>query len=448
MLMNRRDRPNVVTVLTDQQRWDTVGAYGCPLDLTPTLDGLARRGTTVEQAITPQPLCGPARAAIQTGKFATAVDAWRNPRSLPQSENTLAHYFKQAGYDVGYIGNWHISGDFDEPVPAERRGGYDDFWLAADVPEFTSQPYEGHLFDADGDPIEFDSYRADAFTEFAGEAIESLSEPFFLVVAYLEPHNQNDMWTFVAPDGYAERHREVPYIPDDLENRPGDWYEELPDYYGIVERLDECVDELIGELVAQDVYDRTILGYTSDHGCHFRTRPGEYKRTPHESAVRVPAIFSGPGFDGGRDVDGVTSLIDVPPTLLDAAGIEVPDGMHGESFLPVVQGERSREDTEAFIQISETQVGRALRTDRWKYAVAAPSPTGWRGGNAEQSSEVYVERYLYDLRRDPAEQVNLVGRSDFRTVADELQDRLLGWIERVENESPTIKPYENGYESF
>ena len=446
--MTNSERPNVLAVVTDQQRWDTLGTYGCPLDLTPNIDRLARRGTIVDQAITPQPLCGPARAALQTGKYPSTVDAWRNPKSLPSEERTLAHHFKDAGYNVGYVGNWHLSGSFDKPVPEARRGGYDDFWLAADVPEFTSQPYEGHLFDDNGDQVEYDSYRVDAFTEFAMEAIESLSEPFFLVVSYLEPHNQNDMWTFVAPDGYAEQYRETPYIPEDLENRPGDWYDELPDYYGIVERLDECIGDLVGNLADRGLLDRTILGYTSDHGCHFRTRPGEYKRTPHESAVRVPAIFAGPGFDDGRDVDGVTSLIDLPPTVLDAAGLAVPDAMHGDSMMPIVRGDESNDDGQAFVQISETQVGRALRTNRWKYAIAAPSPTGWRGGNAEKSSEVYVERYLYDLARDPTEQVNLVGRPDFRTIADELRDSLLSEIERVENESPDIKPYENGYESF
>ncbi len=448
MTDEKQNRPNVVAVVTDQQRWDTVGVYGCPLELTPTVDSLAREGVTVRQAITPQPLCGPFRTTFQSGRYATETDSWRNEMVLPTDELHLSRQFKEAGYEVGYVGNWHAAGTFDKPVPENRRGAYEDFWIAADVPEFTSQPTEGHLFDADGNRAEFDTYRADAFTDFAREAIKSLSEPFFLVVSYIEPHNQNDMWTFVAPDGYAESYKTRPYIPADLQNRPGDWYEELPDYYGTVERIDECLADLLGSLSDRGVRDRTIVTYTSDHGCHFRTRPGEYKRTPHESAVRVPAIVAGPGFDDGSDVERATSLIDLPPTLLDAAGIDVPDEMHGESILPVVRGDVLDDDGEAFIQISESQVGRALRTDRWKYAVAAPSPTGWRGGSAAKSSDVYVERYLYDLARDPHEQVNLVGRPDFRTVADELRDRLLAQIDRVENKSPKIKPYENGYSAF
>ncbi|MCU4975054.1 sulfatase-like hydrolase/transferase [Halobacteria archaeon AArc-m2/3/4] len=440
-----RTEPNVIVLLTDQQRWDTLGAYGCPMDITPTLDSLANDGTVLRQAITTQPSCGPFRASFHTGKFATETGVWRNSIPLSSNETTLAHRFKDGGYDVGFIGNWHISGSFDEPVPEERRGGYTDFWAGADVPEFTTHPTEGKLFDSNNDPIRFEGYRADAFTEYAIEAIESLSEPFFLIVSYLEPHNQNDMGSFIPPDGYAERHTNNPYVPPDLQNRPGNWYQELPNYYGIIERLDECISRLIETLNVKNIRDETILTFTSDHGCHFRTRPGEYKCTPHESAVRVPTILSGPGFDSGNDIDEVTSLIDLPPTLLDAAGLEVPSEMHGTSLLPARRGGTIDEDRDAFIQISSSQIGRAIRTDRWKYAIAAPSPTGWRGGNGQQSSERYVERYLYDLFRDPEESVNLAGRSDYRDTRVDLQNRLKEYIQNIEGEDPEIENLENGY---
>jgi len=436
--------PNVLVVLTDQQRWDTLGAYGNPMGLTPTLDRLAREGTRIERAISPQPLCGPFRATFQTGRYATQTGVWQSAIPLA-GEATLAHHFKEAGYDVGYVGNWHVAGTFDDPVPPEQRGGYEDVWIAADVPEFTTRPTEGRLFDADGDPVKFESYRADAFTEFAVEAIESLSEPFFLMVSYLEPHDQNDAWTFVAPEGYADRYSDDPYVPPDLQNRPGEWYRELPDYYGIIRRLDECVADLLAALSARGVREETVVAYTSDHGCHFRTRPGEHKRTPHESAVRVPAIIAGPGLNRGRTIERVTSLLDVPPTLLDLAGIDPPAAMEGESLLPVVRGERPDANGDAFVQISESMVGRAIRTDRFKYAVAAPSMTGWRGGSGEPSSDRYVERYLYDLQRDPAETVNLVGRPAFRSVADDLRDRLLAYVDAVEGESPAVKPYDRGF---
>lgn len=437
--------PNIIVVLTDQQRWDTLGAYRNPMDLTPTLDDLAREGTLVEQAISPQPLCGPARAALQTGKYATETGVWQSAIPLEEDEQTLAHLFSSAGYDVGYVGNWHLASTFDDPVPPAQRGGYDDFWLAADVPEFTTSPHEGRLFDADGDVVSFDEYRVDAFTKYAIEGLDALSEPFFLVVGYVEPHDQNDEWTFVAPDGYADRYGKNPYVPDDLEGRPGEWQQELPDYYGIIKRIDEQIATLLEALSERGLRDQTLLAYTSDHGCHFRTRPGEHKRTPHESAVRVPLLLSGPGFTDGRNIQSVQSLLDLPPTLLDVAGIEIPEYMRGDTLLPIARGESTESEGEAFIQISESQVGRSLRTDRWKYAVAAPTMTGWQGGSAEQSSDVYVERYLYDLWRDPGETVNLAGRPKYRDLANDLRERLLEYIDDVEDEQPTIKSLDRGF---
>ena len=440
-------KPNVLLVLTDQQRWDTVGAYNSPMDFTPTLDRLAKEGTRIERAITPQPLCAPFRAAFQTGKYATETGVWRNSLQLNDEEKTLAHHFSSAGYDVGFVGSWHLASTFDEPVPPELRGGYENYWLAADVAPFTTHPEEGYLYDREGESVDFEGYRADAFTDYAEKGIETLEEPFFLVVGYVEPHYQNDMWTFVAPDGYAERHEHDPYVPQDLQNRPGDWYRELPDYYGIIERVDECLDRLLSALERENIRDSTVVAFTSDHGCHFRTRPGEHKRTAHESAVRVPAILSGPGFDRGQTIEQVTSVLNLPPTLLDTAGIGIPDEMHGESLLPVIEGDQPDGDGEAFIQISEAEIGRAIRTDRWKYAVAAPTMNGWRGGNGAPASDVYLERYLYDLWRDPGEQVNLVGRHDYRDVADTMRDRLLTFIREIEGKDPDIHSFENpGYQ--
>lgn len=447
-------RPNVLLVVTDQQRWDSVGAYGSPMGITPNIDRLAAEGIRFEHAVSSQPLCGSAQSVIQTGKYATETGVWRHSLALNESERTLAHHFADHGYETGFVGSWHIAGTFEEPVPPSRRGGYDDFWLAADVPEFTTHPYEGTLFDEYGEAVSFSKYRADAFTDFAVDAITSLSEPFFLTVGFLEPHDQNDQQTFVAPDGYAERYEQNPYVPPDLEGRPGNWFKELPDYYGIVERVDECIGRLVESLARAGVRDDTVIAFTSDHGCHFRTRPGEYKRTCHESAVRVPAVLTGPGVPAGRVVDRVVSSVDWAPTLLDAAGIDVPSTMHGRSLISVeseaaFEDETMVDDGTAFIQISSAEIGRAIRTDRWKLGVSAPSVDGWRGGKAEKSSEYYLERYLYDLHRDPYERVNLAGRPETRGVFEQLRTALQEYIRDVECEEPTIDPVSNpGYQDY
>src|ERR1044071_631860 len=128
MARKRADRPNVVVFFTDQQRWDTTGVHGCPLNLTPNFDRMAQRGTDLHYSFTCQPVCGPARACLQTGLYATTTGCWRNGIPLPEDMPTLAHYFREGGYTTGYIGKWHLANE--EPVSQAKRGGY-QYWLAS-----------------------------------------------------------------------------------------------------------------------------------------------------------------------------------------------------------------------------------------------------------------------------------------------------------------------------
>jgi len=402
------------------------------MDLTPNLDRMAERGVTFQHAFTCQPVCGPARASLQTGKYATKVGVWKNHIPLPEGERTLAHHFKEAGYRVGYIGKWHLAATGEKPVPPELRGGY-DFWEAADVLEFTSHPYDTVLYDVEGREVRVPGYRVDALTERAINFIRDGGEPFFLFLSYLEPHQQNDWNRFVAPEGYAERYAN-PYVPPDLKAFPGDWFQHLPDYYGMVARIDECLGKLTTTLEELGISERTIVVFTSDHGCHFRTRNTEYKRSCHESSIRIPLVIRGPGFEGPKVVRELVSLVDVAPTLLEAAGIPVPPEVQGRSLMPLVRGEVDGWRNEVFVQISEYLVGRAVRTPRWKYCVFAPEKEGGR----DPSSRRYVERHLYDLASDPYELVNLVGRREYREVAGELRERLKRLMVEAGEEEPEI----------
>lgn len=143
----------------------------------------------------------------------------------------------------------------------------------------------------------------------------------------------------------------------------------------MVKRLDEALGLLQNALKSLGLLESTIIMFTSDHGCHFKTRNGEYKRSCHESFIRVPTAFQGPGFNGGGQEREMVSLIDLPPTLLDAAGIRVPKEMQGNSILPLINLNSVSWPEEVFVQISESQVGRAIRTKRWKYSVKTPDNT-------------------------------------------------------------------------
>lgn len=432
-------KPNVLVFFTDQQRWDTCGCYGeNPMNLTPVLDAMAARGTLVQHSFTVQPVCGPARSCLQTGKYATQTGCWRNGISLPPSERTLAHHFREAGYFVGYIGKWHLANTRDAAVPPEQRGGYDDYWMGADIVEIFSQPYELKLYDKDGNLHVRHGYRVDVQTDLVLEFLEDRArqpdQPFYLMVSYLEPHHQNDWNRHVAPEGYAERFAGC-YVPPDLEGREGDWPEELPDYYGMCARLDENLGRVLETLERLGMSDDTVILFCSDHGSHFRTRNGEYKRSAHESSIRVPTVFAGPGFDQGAVVEELVSLLDWPATLLDASGIPVPDSMQGRSILPLLDGSAGDWPQEVLIQISESQVGRALRTKRWKYGVTAPE----KNGNKDPSSDRYVEQYLFDLERDPHELENLAGHPDYRHVSEELAETLKRRMTEAGEAEPVIE---------
>ena len=296
-------KPNIIFFLTDQQRWDTTGAHGNPLGLTPNFDRMARTGTHLYNAFTPQPVCGPARAVLQTGMYATATSCWRNGIALPPSEKTLANYFRQAGYQTGYIGKWHLAGpDVIGPVDEAYRGGYQD-WLASNVLEFTSDAYRLCLYDNDNQEVRLPGYRVDALTDAAIRYIDQNQDhPFFLFLSYLEPHFQNTRDDYPAPDGYAEQYTGR-WMPPDLAALGGTAHQHIAGYYGMVKRLDEALGRLMDALKSLDLLDDTILVFTSDHGNHFKTRNGEYKRSCHESSIRIPMAISGPGFQSGGRVD-------------------------------------------------------------------------------------------------------------------------------------------------
>jgi arylsulfatase A-like enzyme len=152
-------KPNVIVFFTDQQRWDTTGVHGNPLDLTPNFDRMARKGTDIHYSFTVQPVCGPARSCLQTGLYATETGSFRNGIPLSQEHKTLAHHFKEGGYQIGYIGKWHLApNEYEGAIPEEWRGGY-DHWLAANLLEFVSDAYDTHLFNYDNEDIKLPGYR-------------------------------------------------------------------------------------------------------------------------------------------------------------------------------------------------------------------------------------------------------------------------------------------------
>jgi arylsulfatase A-like enzyme len=422
------ERPNIVVIFSDQFRWDCIGAAGLnPMGLTPNLDAMASRGTMFSSAICAQPVCAPARASIMTGQYPSRHGVWKNAIALTPGVTTLATVLRQTGYTANHIGKWHLGGnaggdtEVPGPVPPAYRGGFLDLWQSANALERTSHPYEGDLYDNDGKPIHFSGiYRTDFMTDLAQKFLRSAKSPFLLTISYLEVHHQNDIDAFVPPKEYANRYPN-PWIPPDLRPLPGSWPSQLGDYFASVAKMDETVGTIRKTLVETGLDRNTIVMFISDHGCHFKTRNTEYKRSPHESSIHVPMIFEGPGFDRGLVIPEIVSHVDIAPSLLSAVGLPVPDSMQGHNFLPLLDRKTEGWRNEAYFEMSEFVTGRGLRTPQYTYAAAAPKGLDWK---AVPRADRYVEYMMYDNYADPYQHVNLAGRATHTKEARQLRARL------------------------
>ena len=439
-------KPNIILYMSDQWRWDFLGANGLNGSVrTPNLDALAAEGKNFNYAITNQPVCAPARSVMLTSRYATETPVWHNGIGMSNDLPTLASELHKAGYSTNMIGKWHLAPNTEAAgggvgfVKPEWRGGFMNLFEGSNALEHTTHPYEGTIWDGDGHEITYkDRYRVDFITDRAERFLRQTHDrPFFLFISQLEPHQQND-WDnrIVGPKGSTERYANS-YVPPDLRNSPGNWQQMLPDYYGACESIDSSVGTVRRVLQEQGLADNTIFVFLSDHGCHFMTRNQEYKRSVHNASSRIPLLMHGPGMEGAQIITSIVGMIDIAPTLLEAAGVAIPAGMRGRSLLPLMREEKARATwpDEQLIQISESMTGRAIRTRDWTYCVAEIT-----GTTDKPSAPIYQEYQMYDQRNDPYEQVNLAGRKEFRKQADELRERLLKLIAASGEPEPQIRP--------
>ena len=445
---------NIIFYFTDQQRWDTCGCFGQPLDITPNLDQLAREGVKFDNAFSPQPVCGPCRALFQTGKYPTETGCFRNNIMLPAGVKTLGQYIEEAGYETAYIGKWHLAsdGELEKPptidhtvtaIPRELRGGYTGFWRAADVLEFTSHGYDGFVFDENDRRVDFKGYRADCINDMALEFLDGYTgeKPFFMTISQIEPHHQNDRRHYEGPEGSKERFKDF-VLPEDLKALGGNAAEEYPDYLGQCASLDENLGRLVAKLKEKGLYENTVILFASDHGSHFLTRNrdehlngyDDYKRSCHDACLHVPLVIAGGPYRGGRTVEELVSTASLPKTILALAGVDVGGAMIGENLLDVVEKKADNRPNEIFAQISESRVGRCIRTARYTYSVYAP---GVNGGEAA-ASDRYADDFLYDMEQDPHQLNNVVTDPAYAQVKAELRARLLDWIWQAEGARPVI----------
>lgn len=443
-------KENIVFFFSDQQRWDTIGSNGQKLDITPNLDQLAREGVNFRNCFTNQPVCGPVRAVIQSGVYATETGCFKNAVPLPEEQqHRLADQLKKAGYSLAYIGKWHLASDEAQqryetkPVPLKYRGGWDEYWVAADVVEFTSKGYGGYLYDQDMNKREFTGYRVDSVTDFALEYIRNYDDedkPFALFLSHLEPHHQNDMFDFEGPTGSKEKFRDFEQPPD-LTKGKGDWERFMPDYLGSCNSLDRNLGRVVEALKEKGIYDNTMIIYTSDHGCHFKSHtediePGgsdDYKRSSYESALHIPFVAKGRDFYGGENSDRIISSIDFPPTLVRAAGGEIPASWKGR---PIQEYKMDDWKDVMYSQVSESYVGRLVRTDKWKYVIHAAGKRPFHDMGTDK--DTWTDKHLFDMVNDPTEKNDLKDNPDYNEIKAQLRKLLIEYAYKAGEGNFTI----------
>lgn len=430
-ITGKERKKNIIFYFTDQQRYDTANNV-----IMPNLSRLALEGVTFTDCYTCQPVCGPARACLQSGVYPTQTGCYKNGINLPADITTLAQYFNREGYDTAYIGKWHLATGNGlncerGPIPQSRLGSY-RYFRGADVLEFTSHGYDGYVFDEKGNRIDFKGYRADCINDFALEYLDSVKpgHPFFMFVSQLEPHHQNDTGRF---EGYRETVDSFRgcSVPDELTHFKGNYEKEYADYLSAINRIDYNLGRLVDKLKEMGIYEETVIIFTSDHGCHFKTRNMEYKRSCHDSSIHIPLVIRGGRFRGGVADNRLVSLVDLPATLLSLGGIDVPDYFRGYDLC---------EDDErdcVYIQISESQCGRAIRTKKFTYSVSAPTAVA---GMTMAKSPVYAEEYLYDNDSDPMQLHNLIRDRTYAPIRRTLRNMLLEEAEEAGEGKAVILP--------
>jgi len=427
-------RPNILYIFSDQQRSDTLGCYGQNLAVTPNLDKLAGAGVVFNNAFSVQPLCGPARSCMQTGRYATQNGCHINGLPLKESPDNLGSLLSATGYKTGYIGKWHLAAIPEEnehflesPVPVNMRGGYKDRWIVSNILEITSDSNQGYLFD-DNKKVFFEKYRVDAITDYALDFIDDFAdEPFFLTVSYLEPHHQNSTDTHESPGNRESLFKDFK-VPPDLLPGEGNWEKEYSKYLACCNSIDENVKRLLDKLEERGIRQDTVIIYSSDHGSHFKTRPGTYKRSCHESSIKVPLIINGGPFNTGKKASGLATIMDIPVTIMKLAGLTPPEDVFGFDLSEYANDENAKIRDDVFIQISEIEVGRAIRTDRYKMHVTSCDGSGPLNAHAVK----YKYVYLYDLEKDPGEHLNLIDNPVYKGVIKDLTIRIKKHILDVE----------------
>ncbi len=453
-------QPNILLIFTDQQRWDTMAAYGNSIIHTPNLDRLAKNSVIFENAITPSPLCAPARACTVFGEQAGKIGCLTNsgPKHIDYS-HALPTRLGNCGYFTQAIGKMHFSNKpYEESygmhhmiLSEEMRG----VRLAKEKSQIVFDDYDRYLMDNHAwgwekpteigyneiKPTQNHLPKELHITQWCGdETVRWLNEcrpkeqPFFLWTSFVKPHVPYD-----CPQHLKEMYRwqdmEAPWTSDEdgihknpayhfmIEDNEFDLYSEkaakmmLSHYYANITFIDEQIGRILDTLETLGIYEETLIVFTSDHGDLMGDHGLWYKKVGYEGSLHIPMLLSWPSKIRPKRIKEVVSLLDLYPTFLSVAGeenLEVCAKKPGRNLLKIIEQEVVPGDSENFC-VSEMGFPPNMmlhaRSIQYKYLFHQ------NGGYEE----------LYDLSNDPRELKDLADEKMSEPILKEFRQKLAQW---------------------
>jgi arylsulfatase A-like enzyme len=438
------ERPNVLLLVSDDQRPDTIRAFGNEHIQTPNLDALVRRGTSFSRATCAHPLCYPSRAELLTGCTGFRNGTYSQLR-LNADVPLWPQVMRDAGYRTAYVGKWHTAGRPAKVGYTECDGLYASGSKgSAPYLDFRGRPatgYGGWQFQTDAGqrfPEKGIGLTPNISSEFADAAIrlieDKIDQPFFVHVNFTAPHDPR-IW----PPGYEMKYQAsamplpgnfLPEHPFDHGNArgrdevllpfprtPGDIQQELACYYAVISHLDEQVGRILRALDAAGQRENTIVIYTSDHGLAIGSHGLVGKQNMYEHTINVPLVIAGPSIPAGKKLATQCYLRDLFPTVCELAGLQGPN-MDGLSLMPVLRGEQTEVHPFLVGYFQDSQ--RMIREGTWKL-VWYPKIDRWQ---------------LFDLAADPSEMHDQIANSSHQSRIADLRDKLWTWLK--ENGDPLV----------
>lgn len=423
-------RPNVLFLFADDQRADTIAAWGNPHIRTPNLDRLVKRGFSFRRnycfGSNSGAVCVPSRAMLNSGRN------WFHVDNQLRDAKLLSELLRENGYATFATGKWHNGqASFLRAFPDARAvffGGMDDH---------TRMPVQDVVGGKIVNKRTGEKFSSELFADVAVDFIKGHQgeEPFYAYVAFTAPHDPRQ-----PPDKYAqEYYQKRPPLPRNFlpqhpfdngslvqrdENlapwpRPRDMIgDQLAEYYGMVTHLDEQVGRVLDALEASGKAENTLIVYAADHGLAMGSHGLLGKQNVYEHSMRAPLIVAGPGVPEGRFTEALTYLHDLYPTICDVAGVQPPAGLDGESVKRIWEGRIRRVRESVFLPYQDLM--RAVSDGRWKLIHYPPI-------NHTQ---------LFNLESDPDELKNLVDDPAHASQMSKLNRWMREWQAKVGDTQP------------